>query len=364
VPQKYNLRQIILIVSSFFFIFLNDKNALIITIVLSIYTYLFGLLILKSRKKNIIHFLSITGLLLILAFFKYTGLLTSALYSLSSALKVLPRFDISTIVLPLGLSYIILKHISYLTDIKWGIIKDSNLLEFLNYSSLFTIFTAGPIERFERFQPQMRNKELKFEWMYIDEGFQRIVFGLFKKFAIADWIAYFINPVWENKDEYSAGIRALALLGFSFQVYFDFSGYSDIAIGSSRLFGLKIMENFDYPYLKRNISRFWRAWHISLSDWIRDYIFMPLGRISQNKIWFLFFVPIISMGICGIWHGAKWGFLIWGIWHGLGISAYQIVIQLEKKYGKYKKIQKIILNKPISTLITFIYVTLGWLWFI
>ncbi len=288
VPQKCNFRQIILIVSSFFFIFLNDKNALIITVVLSIYTFLFGLFILKSRSKSIFHFLSVTGLLLILVFFKYTGLLTSTLNSLSSALKVLPRFDISTIVLPLGLSYIILKHISYLTDIKWGIIKDSNLIEFLNYSSLFTIFTAGPIERFERFQPQVRNKELKFEWMYIDEGFQRIVFGLFKKFAIADWIAYFVNPVWENKDEYSAGIRAIALLGFSFQIYFDFSGYSDIAIGSSRLFGFKIMENFDYPYLKRNISRFWRAWHISLSDWIRITYSCRSAEFHRTKSGFYF----------------------------------------------------------------------------
>ena len=364
VPQKFNLRQIILIVSSFFFIFLNDKNALIITVVLSIYTYLIGLLILKSRKKNIFHFLSVTGLLLILVFFKYTGLLTSALYSLSNSLKILPRFDISTIVLPLGLSYIILKHISYLTDIKWGIIKDSNLLEFLNYSSLFTIFTAGPIERFERFQPQVRNNELKFEWIFIDEGFQRIVFGLFKKFAIADWIAYYINPVWENTAEYSLWIKAVSLLGFSFQIYFDFSGYSDIAIGSSRLFGLKIMENFDYPYLKRNISQFWRAWHISLSDWIRDYIFMPLGRISQNKIWFLFFVPVISMGICGIWHGAKWGFLVWGIWHGLGISVYQIILYLERKNSKFKRYNQKIFTKPIAIFVNFLFVTIGWIWFI
>ncbi len=363
-PHKFHLRQIVLIVSSFCFIYLFDKNALIITVVLSIYTYLSGLFILKSRKKDIFHFLSVTGLLLILVFFKYTGLLTSALYSLSNSLKILPRFDISTIVLPLGLSYIILKHISYLTDIKWGIIKVSNFMEFLNYSSLFTIFTAGPIERFERFQPQVRDKELKFEWMYIDEGFQRIVFGLFKKFAIADWIAYFVNPVWENKDEYSAGIRALALLGFSFQVYFDFSGYSDIAIGSSRLFGLKIMENFDYPYLKRNISQFWRAWHISLSDWIRDYIFMPLGRISQNKIWFLFFVPIISMGICGIWHGAKWGFLIWGIWHGLGISVYQIIIYFEKRNKTLKVFNQKVFIKPVAVLTNFLFVTIGWIWFI
>jgi len=210
----------------------------------------------------------------------------------------------------------------------------------------------------------LRNKELKFEWIYIDEGFRRIVFGLFKKFAIADWIAYLINPIWQHRQDYSIGIQALALLGFSFQIYFDFSGYSDIAIGSSRLFGFKIMENFNWPYLQPNISKFWRNWHISLSDWIRDYIFMPLGRISQNKIWFLFFVPVISMGLCGIWHGSKLGFLIWGLWHGIGISIYRIYIYFEKRNKTFKHISGLILTKPVAVIITFIFITIGWLWFI
>lgn len=317
----------------------------------------------KNRKKNLIHIIGISGILLCLVFFKYTGLLINTNNSLTSFISILPKFEMQNILLPLGISYIILKHISYLTDIKWGIIKESNIIEFLSYSSLFTIFTAGPIERFEKFQPQIRNNELKFEWKFIDEGFQRIVYGLFKKFVLADWIAYFINPIWEKRDEYSLGIQALALFGFSFQIYFDFSGYSDIAIGSSKLFGLKIMENFDYPYLKQNISQFWRGWHISLSDWIRDYIFMPIAKISNNKIWIYFFVPVISMGICGIWHGAKWGFLLWGIWHGIGISIYQIYIFFKKRNEKLRLISTLIFSKYISMIITFIFVTIGWLFF-
>lgn len=364
IPPGTYLRQLVLIISSFIFIYLFDTYALIIAVSLSIYTFLAGASILKFRGKNVLHATFVICLLMLLIFFKYLGFLASTFCSFSAFTKLLPKFEIKTILLPLGLSYIILKHISYLTDIKWGLVKESNFIEFLNYSCLFTIFTAGPIERFVRLQPQVRNKGLQFEWIYIDEGFQRIVFGLFKKFALADWIAYFINPVWENRQEYSIGIRALALLGFSFQIYFDFSGYSDIAIGSSRLFGLKIMENFDYPYLKRNISQFWRAWHISLSDWIRDYIFMPLGRLSQKKVWFLFFVPVISMGICGIWHGPKWGFLIWGIWHGIGISVYKISQYAERRNKRYKNYMSIIFKEPVADTITFLYITIGWLWFI
>lgn len=268
------------------------------------------------------------------------------------------------ILLPLGLSYLVLKHISFLTDIKWGIIKEITIVDFFAYSFLFTIFTAGPIERYERLQPQLDNREMKFKWSFVDEGFRRIVFGLFKKLVIADWIAYFINPVLQNRNEYPMYIQILALLGFSFQIYFDFSGYSDIAIGSSRLFGLKIIENFDYPYLKRNISQFWRSWHISLSDWIRDYLFMPLAKLFDNKIWLFIFVPLISMGLCGLWHGAKWNFILWGLWHGIGISIYRVFTYYEKRNESIRKISKSIFIKPVSIILTFLFITVGWIWFI
>ncbi len=358
-PNKYYIRQALLIVSSFIFIYHFDETALVITVILTLYTFFSGYLIKKIKKKGLIHFIAVTGLLLCLVYFKYIGLLANTMNSLNEFVQLLPIFKIENILLPLGISYIVLKHISYLTDIKWKVIKETNFIDFLSYSTLFTIFTAGPIERYERFQPQIQNKGLKFSPTFLEEGFQRIVYGLFKKFAIADWIAYFINPIWQNQNDYSIEIRALALLGFSFQIYFDFSGYSDIAIGSSRLFGIKIMENFNYPYLKTNISQFWRSWHISLSDWIRDYVFMPLAKVSNNKIWFYFFVPVIAMGLCGIWHGAKWGFLFWGIWHGIGLSIYQIY----RKNAKKKRNDNFP-KKVIATFTTFIFITTGWLWFV
>lgn len=358
-PNKYYLRQICLIVSSSIFIYHFDKTALLITAILSIYTFTAGYFILKFEYKGLFHFISVIGLLLCLIYFKYTGLLIGGLNSLNDFIKLLPVFKIENILLPLGISYIVLKHISYLTDLKWGLLKDSSLLDFFAYSSLFTIFTSGPIERYKKFQPQIQDKILKFKWAFLEEGFQRIVYGLFKKFVIADWIAYFINPIWNIQNEYSLETKALALLGFSFQIYFDFSAYSDIAIGASRLFGFRIMENFDYPYLKPNISQFWRSWHVSLSDWIRDYVFMPLAKLSNKKVWLYAAVPIISMGLCGIWHGAKWGFLLWGIWHGVGLSFYQIY----RKFIKRKKSNNLLL-KYAAILSTFLYVTLGWYLFL
>ena len=210
-PNKYNFKKIILIFSSLIFIFFFDKSSFIVTIILSLYSFIFGELILKLKSKSFYHLISVVGLILCLIFFKYIGLLSTTLNSLNEFLNIFPKFEIRKILLPLGISYITLKHISYLTDIKWGIIKNTNFLDFITYTTLFTIFTAGPIERFERFKEQINNTNEKFNSEYFNEGFKRIVFGLFKKFALADWIAYFINPILSNKADYSFELIVLSL---------------------------------------------------------------------------------------------------------------------------------------------------------
>jgi len=363
IPRQ-NIRNLFLSVISLGFIYYLDKYALIVVIFLTVYTYAFGFLIETKDKRGLYHKFGIIGLILALIIFKYLGLLSNTFNGIIEFFGQLPVIKIEKILLPLGLSYIIFKYISYLTDIYWRIVKKGTFAEFLLYGSLFTIFFAGPIERFEKFKPQIETEGLKFKSEYLKYSFDRIVYGLFKKFVIADWIAYLINPILKSTNENSIEIKILALFGYSIQIYMDFSGYSDIAIGSSKLFGITIMENFNYPYLKQNISQFWRSWHISLSDWIRDYIFMPLSRYSNNKVWFYFFVPLISMGICGIWHGASFGFLVWGLWHGLGISIFQIYSYMEKRNKRLKNISKVILIKPVSILITFVFVTAGWIFFI
>ena len=231
------------------------------------------------------------------------------------------------------------------------------------YSSFFTIFTAGPIERYERFKPQVELKK-KFSAEFIEYGFQRIAFGLFKKLVIADWLSYFVNPVLYNKSEYSLLIYILSVIGFSIIIYMDFSGYSDIAIGASYLFGIRIMENFNYPYFRSNISEFWRNWHISLSDWIRDYLFFPMSKYSANKIWRLLFVPLFVMAICGFWHGAEWHFVLWGLWHGFGLAFYQLWSIFKRKNKRLSVITDTLWFTVFSIIITFLFVTAGWILFI
>ena len=362
IPRQ-TLRNVLLILSSFAFIYLMDKYSVVGVLALSILSYLFGVLIHKYLQKAWIHTVGVLLLLGVLIGFKYLGFLNGIYNSLTSFISALPRFEIRNLLLPLGLSYIVFKHISYLTDIKWTLVKPGRFIDFLLYSSLFTIFVAGPIERFERFKPQVEQERLKFSWSDIDYGFTRIVFGMFKKLVLADWIGYLINPVWEDLSSYGAGIRLLALLGYSFQVYFDFSAYSDIAIGSSRFFGIRIMENFNNPYLAPNLSQFWRRWHISLSDWIRDYLFFPLSKLSSKRIWQVFFVPVIAMALCGLWHGPSWNYVIWGVWHGVGLSVLQLWNTYKRKHKRLAKITKANWFRFAGVLMTFSFVTLGWWWF-
>jgi len=362
IPKQY-LRNVLLIISSFAFIYLMDKWSLAVVVILTLVSYAFGKLIYNHPKKNWIHLFGVVTVLSALIAFKYLGFLGGILNSLASFVDALPQFEIRNLLLPLGISYIVFKHISYLTDIKWGLVKPGRFIDFLQYSSLFTIFVAGPIERFERFKPQVELNRLPFLWEHIDYGFMRIVFGMFKKLVLADWIGYFIAPIWASPHQYAEFIRPLALIGYSLQIYFDFAGYSDIAIGSSRLFGFKIMENFNNPYLAPNISQFWRRWHISLSDWIRDYLFFPLSKISSKKTWQIFFVPVIAMALCGLWHGPAWHFMLWGIWHGIGLSILQVWNQYKRKHKPLAKATRSSWFMYAGIVMNFAFVTLGWWWF-
>lgn len=357
------IRNYFLSASSLFFIGFYDSNALIVVLSLTVFTYFFGYLVQSKEKKSLYHFAGISSIILLLVIFKYLGFLEKSLNDILAYFSFNSGIRSFMIIPPLGISYITFKHISYLTDIKWKITEKGSFGEFLCYSSLFTIFTAGPIERFEKFRPQVQNR-ISFSGAFIEQSFARITIGLFKKLVIADWIAHFANPVLNNQAEYPPMIVFAALLGFSIQIYMDFSGYSDIAIGASMLFGLKIMENFNYPYFVSNISQFWRNWHISLSDWLRDYLFFPLSKVSSRKIWTVFFVPVIVMGICGFWHGAEWHFAMWGVWHGVGLSFYQLWLMYKRKNKKLSALTQSSWFNFAGILFTFIYVTLGWWFFI
>ncbi|MDD5360842.1 MAG: hypothetical protein PHN88_01820 [Ignavibacteria bacterium] len=349
------------------YIFFVDKYAFAVVISLTIITYIISLYLQRKidsgLNTSLLHKTGIIILIAVLFIFKYLGFLNTSINYLLKFVSEFPKINTISLFVPLGLSYIILRYISYLTDIHWKIIKAGNFLSVLLYGSLFTTFVAGPIDRFERIQPQLL-KKIEFSFDFVEYGFIRMVFGLAKKFIVADWVGYFIGKILTGNEYNDPLVKAAALLGYSLQIYLDFSGYSDIAIGSSRLFGLTIMENFNNPYLKSNISQFWRSWHISLSDWIRDYLFFPLGALSNKKIWQIFFVPLIAMGLCGLWHGAQWHFVIWGIWHGTGISIYQFWNYYKRKNKKIAKIAAKPIFSYLAVAITFSFVTIGWLFFL
>lgn len=348
------LRTIWLSVVSLSLIYYLDHKALAMTVMLTVFTFGIGYWMGKSARKKPLLLFGVAGIVVLLAYFKYYGFFAGTLDSLVLFFHGMPKIRWDKLAIPLGLSYLVFKHISYLIDVYWDKDKAGNLLELTFYSSLFTIYSAGPIERFHRLKTQLQPPVRKFETGFLNEGFIRITTGLFKKLVLADWLGYFIHPVWQNPSQYHPVYVSMAIVGYSLQIYFDFAGYSDIAIGSSRLLGLRIMENFDNPYLAKNIGDFWRRWHISLSEWIRDYLFVPLSRLSYIRAWMIYLVPPIAMGICGIWHGSDGHFLVWGLWHGIAIDIYQY----------FRKTKSKLLKALINTqLATFTFVTLAWIIF-
>jgi alginate O-acetyltransferase complex protein AlgI len=357
------LRNLLLSAFSLLFIWLLDHQSLTVVLALSMFSYGFGHLIHRYPRQGWIHAVGVIGILSSLIIFKYLGFLSGVFATLYVFLESLPFFSIHHLLLPLGISYITFKQISYLTDIKWKLVAPGGFVDFLLYSSLFTIFLAGPIERFERLYPQISRGRIPFAMANLDYGSRRIAIGLFKKLVIADWIGFFIAGVWNNPAENPPALALAAVFAYAFQIYYDFAGYSDIAIGASRLFGLRIMENFDRPYLAQNISQFWRRWHISLSDWIRDYLFFPLSRWGKGRIWTLGFVPVIAMGLCGWWHGAELRYLVWGIWHGLGLVVYQSFQLFRRRQHRRVKNTLDALMAQISWPLTFLFVVLAWLSF-
>ena len=340
-----------------------DKFAAVVVIALTSFSYGIGYLIETRANRKLYRTIGVVGLLLALVLFKYLGFIGDTVNSLLQLFGNYSHASLGAIVRPLGISYLVFKLMSYLIDLRQGLITKGRFLDVLLYGSLFTIFVAGPIERFEKFKPQVESVARGFNIEHLEAGFQRIVFGLFKKVVIADWIGYLIVPIWRNAGDVSLLMKTLGLVGFSVQIYMDFAGYSDIAIGASRLFGLRIMENFDWPYLSPNTGQFWRHWHISLSSWIRDYIFFPLGRKSKSKIWALFIVPVVAMGLSGLWHAPSWRFLIWGVWHGLGLSVYLYWNYNKRYYGWIGSVSESRIFTVFGTILTYVFFTIGLLWF-
>ena len=287
-------------------------------------------------------------------YYEFAGSLITDFFSLLNIGIDIPRWNV---LLPVGISFYIFQAVGYAVDVYRGTIKaEKNFVVYALFISFFPQLVAGPIERAKNMLPQFREKH-KFSYENFDAGLRLMIWGFFMKLCVADRVSTYVDAVYNNYMEHSGVSLLLATFFFTFQIYCDFAGYSLIAIGSSKMMGFTLMENFHRPYFAKSIKEFWRRWHISLSTWFKDYLYIPLGgnRVGHYRhLWNLFVTFLVS----GIWHGANLTFVLWGSLHGL----YQIVgIEKNRLLPKVNVSKR--LHAVFNCLVTFVLVMFAWIFF-
>jgi D-alanyl-lipoteichoic acid acyltransferase DltB (MBOAT superfamily) len=271
-----------------------------------------------KKRKQFWFWLSIIINLGFLGVFKYYNFFAASFAEALSTIGIHTDFWILQVILPVGISFYTFHGLSYVIDIyKERIQPERNVVDYSLFVSFFPLLVAGPIERATHLLPQIKKKRI-FNYNNAIDGLRQILWGLFKKIVIADNCAEYANTIFNHAGEHSGSTLVVGALFFTFQIYGDFSGYSDIALGTSRLLGIELLKNFNFPYFSRDIAEFWRRWHISLSTWFRDYLYIPLGGSKGGtlmKVRNTFIIFLVS----GFWHGANWTFIIWGLLNALFI---------------------------------------------
>lgn len=364
--RSLKLQNILLLVASYIFYGWWDWRFLSLIVFSSFVDYYVGVSLGKTKtphKRKILLWISILVNLGFLGFFKYYNFFAE---SFADAFTFFgSHIDPSrlNIILPVGISFYTFQTLSYSIDVykrKLEPTKDS--IAFFAFVSFFPQLVAGPIERASNLLPQFYKKR-QFEYDKAVDGMRQILWGLFKKIVIADNAATYANDIFNNYQDYSGSTLFLGAIFFAFQIYGDFSGYSDIAIGTSRLFGFNLKQNFAFPYFSRDIAEFWRRWHISLSTWFRDYLYIPLGG-SRGGTWMKVRNTFIIFVVSGFWHGANWTFLAWGFLNAL----YFLPLMLRNKNrihtniiakGKYLPSIKELVNMGF----TFMLTVFAWIFF-
>lgn len=345
------IKNYILLLASLFFYAWGVMNYLKVLIISILINYIFGLLVDKTiDKKHLRMFFLILGIILNLALLFYYKYYDFFLENINTIFNM--NLELKKIVLPIGISFFTFQGMSYIIDIYRNDGKvNKNIFSVALYISLFPQLVAGPIIKYKAVDEQIRNRKESID--YFSYGINRFVIGLGKKIIISDMLGAISDNIFllansSGIDMITAWIGAIC---YTLQIYFDFSGYSDMAIGLGHLFGFKFPENFNYPYISRSITEFWRRWHISLSTWFKEYLYIPLGGNRRGNVYFNLVVVFL---VTGLWHGASWNFVIWGLWHGL----FMIIERLIRDKAWYKKIPLI-----IKIFITLFIVIIGWVLF-
>ena len=301
--------------------------------------------------------------LFILCLYKYYNFFVESLAEAFSSVGIELNINSLNIVLPVGISFYTFQALSYTIDVyRKKIEPTKDVIAFLAFISFFPQLVAGPIERATNLLPQFLKKRV-FIYSVAVDGTKQILWGLFKKMVIADNCADIVDNIWNNYAEHSSLMLIVTAIFFAFQIYGDFSGYSDIAIGTARLFGINLMRNFNFPYFSRDVAEFWKRWHISLNTWFVDYVYIPLGgsREGKNKQLRNTFIIFFTSGL---WHGANWTFILWGIYHALLFLPLMII-------GKTKKYTETVaegrslpsIKEFFMMLLTFALIVFGWIIF-
>jgi len=366
-PKK--LRTFWLLAASYYFYMAWNPKYIVLILISTLATYLSGLLLEKNEsikaRKGIVAGCFVINLSL-LFFFKYFDFLLSNINFLLEKMHISVVANPFDVLLPVGISFYTFQALSYTVDVYRKEIKaEKNFLRYALFVSFFPQLVAGPIERSKNLLSQIENLDDKklFDYDKVVSGFSMMVYGMFLKVVLADHISIFVDNVWDNTHAVGSTVAILAAIAFSLQIYCDFGAYSIIAIGAARMLGIGLMENFNTPYFATSISDFWRRWHVSLSTWFRDYLYIPLGGSRCSKVK-KYRNIMITFLVSGLWHGANWTYVIWGAIHGMYQIIGDLLKPIKEKLCKITNVNKEVGSFGLLKIIgTFALTTFAWIFF-
>ncbi len=364
--KNIKTQNMFLLAASYFFYGWWDWRYLSLVLFCSITNYVAGLLLMKTEEQKYRKIILIACCAVsfgVLGVFKYYDFFVNAFVDAFSLFGAHLQPHTLHLILPVGISFYTFHTLSYTIDVyRRNFEPTKDVTSFFLFVSIFPLAMAGPIERATNLLPQIYKRRI-FEYDQAVDGMRQILWGLFKKIVIADNCATYVNQVFENYQTHSGSTLLLGAIFFTFQIYCDFSGYSDMALGIGKLLGFKFIRNFNYPYFSRDIAEFWRRWHISLTTWFRDYVYIPLGgsRVSKAKVVRNTFIIFL---LSGFWHGANWTFIAWGAYHAI-LFLPLILLGKNRKYTNVVAEGKIFpsMKEIFQLTITFSLVAIGWVFF-
>ena len=319
--ERTKVQNALLLVASYVFYAWANWKVLPLLMLATAVFYGLGIALSKAKTDKRKSLFTVSGVVFgicLLLYFKYFNFFISSFKDLFEMLGMQTNLHTFNIILPIGISFYTFRLLSYIIDIQRGKIEPThNILDFAVYVAFFPCILAGPIDRPAAMMPQLQRKRI-FDYSLAVNGMRQILWGLFIKVVVADNCAVYVNQAFDNYQQQTGSTLLLGAIFYSFQLYADFSGYSDMAIGVAKMFGFRITRNFDYPFFSQNIAEYWRKWHISLTSWLSDYVFMPLNiKWRDWGVWGTIIAILITFVLIGLWHGDNWKFAFFGLYHGL-----------------------------------------------